>query len=487
MDNFIGKMNPTELILSLYHPKLNNLFNKFKSIIDKKVYPKLDENNKKLYDHLIDVEKGLTSEGFILKCQSLGFSEDMVKFLSSTYDKYCNLTDDDYKSLFFKVRNFILNEGIKDAVNNYNVNHEPDQLIDEISKYKVTDLNNNFNDEKLFSQTDFNDIDVEEIEEDYVQGIIESSLDIINNATPHHGYLRGQMVVIGAPTKTGKSMVAMQESAKFLKQNMHVLYSAFGDLKKYDFLYRMSSQINNRPMPFTEMNLVSEVKSAKKNLPELCNGNFKIQLLAPDKFTANDYVEYLKNTYTSDGKTTLHDWADVIIVDYDANLKSDKTMYLKGEDIYQTLYELTYPDKLLIVLAQTNKFSWGKEVIGLGDLGESSRKQQIIDILLTISHPVCYNPQNNVGWMNLCAGRRVTLMRTPYMRDIDGTFHEISSDTYGLIKSSSEMKTFIKDINLYSNYLPGSYTVIGGQLDKANEYTETKQDEDVDIGKDSEA
>lgn len=486
MDNFIGKMNPTELILALYHPKLNNLYNKFRSIIDKKVYPKLDENNKKLYDHLIDVEKGLTSEGFILKCQSLGFSEDMVKFLSSTYDKYCDLTDDDYKSLFFKVRNFILNEGIKDAVNTYNVTHEPDQLIDEISKYKVTDLNNNFNDEKLYSSCTFGEIDTEKVEDDYVQGVIKSSLKIVNDATSLHGYLRGTMTVFGAPTKTGKSMIAMQEAVEFCKQGLHVTYAAFGDLKKYDFLYRMSSQINNRPMPFTEMNLVSEVKSARKKVPELAD-NLNIQLLAPDKFTAADYVEYMKNTYHKDGKTTLHDWSDVIIVDYDANLRSDKTMYLKGEDIYQTLYQLTYPDKLIIVLAQTNKFSWGKEVIGLGELGESSRKQQIIDLLITLSHPVCYNPQNNVGWMNLCAGRRCTLMRTPYMRDVDGTFHEISSDTYGLIKSSSEMKTFIKDINLYSNYLPGSYTVIGAQLDKANEYVETKPDEDVDIGKDEQS
>lgn len=477
MDNFISKLNPNELVVSLYHPKLYHLYQKFGKILDKLVYPNFDVNTKKLYDHLSDIDKGLSLDGFKLKCESLGFSDDMNKFLTETYSRYCGLEDDDYKALFYRIRNFVLNEAIKDSVNQYNADHEADKFIEKISSYQISDLNNNFNDEKLFTSCDFDEIDVEEVKEDYVQGVIKSSLPIINEATTLGGYMRGQMVVFGAPTKTGKSMISMQEAVNFVDQGLNVVYSAFGDLKKYDFLYRMSSQINHRPLPFTELNLPSEVASAKNKVKGLTDGHLNIQLLAPDKFTASDYVDYMKNSYAKDGKTKLHDWADVIIVDYDANLKSDKSMYLKGEDIYQTLYQLVYPNKLLIVLAQTNKFSWGKEVIGLGDLGESSRKQQIIDILLTISHPVSYNVQNHVGWMNLCAGRRVSLMKCPYFRDVDGTFHEISSDTYGLIKSSSELKTFIKDIQLYNNYLTGNYTVMkdSGSV----EYSESQSDDNV--------
>ena len=621
MDNFISKLNPNELVVSLYHPKLYHLYQKFGKILDKLVYPNFDVNTKKLYDHLSDIDKGLSLDGFKLKCESLGFSDDMNKFLTETYSRYCGLEDDDYKALFYRIRNFVLNEAIKDSVNQYNADHEADKFIEKISSYQISDLNNNFNDEKLFTSCDFDEIDVEEVKEDYVQGVIKSSLPIINEATTLGGYMRGQMVVFGAPTKcfvghtrlmtldgksetlenlyksgktnievysvnpdgkpyvdiashvqlskyvdeiaevnidgsiikctidhpfyttngivkakdltsgiklssynkdhtvvsveikkldheipvygvvnagkyhnyailtdegdysgvfvgnAGKSMISMQEAVNFVDQGLNVVYSAFGDLKKYDFLYRMSSQINHRPLPFTELNLPSEVASAKNKVKGLTDGHLNIQLLAPDKFTASDYVDYMKNSYAKDGKTKLHDWADVIIVDYDANLKSDKSMYLKGEDIYQTLYQLVYPNKLLIVLAQTNKFSWGKEVIGLGDLGESSRKQQIIDILLTISHPVSYNVQNHVGWMNLCAGRRVSLMKCPYFRDVDGTFHEISSDTYGLIKSSSELKTFIKDIQLYNNYLTGNYTVMkdSGSV----EYSESQSDDNV--------
>jgi len=630
MDNFISKLNPNELVISLYHPKLYHLYQKFGTVLDKLVYPTFDANTKKLYDHLKDIEKGLSLEGFKLKCDSLGFSEDMNLFLSETYSRYCGLEDDDYKSLFYRIRNYVLNEAIKDAVNKYNTDHEADAFIERISNYQISDLNNNFNDEKLFSTFNFEDIDVNEVKEDYVQGVIKSSLSIINEATTLGGFMRGQMVVFGAPTKcftgdtrlltgngksdtleeiynsgkngikiysvkpdgrpymevashvqlskyvdeiaevniegtiikctvdhpfytirgivkakdltsndtlltvrkgfsfitdarsmfnqkvnyvnikkleseipvygvvdagtyhnyailtdekegvgvfvgnTGKSMIAMQEAVNFLKQDLNVVYSAFGDLKQYDFLYRMSSQINNRPLPFTELNLISEVESAKNKVKQLTDGHLNIQLLAPDKFTATDYVDYMKNSYAKDGKTKLHDWADVIIVDYDANLRSDKSMYLKGEDIYQTLYQLTYPDKLLIVLAQTNKFSWGKEIIGLGELGESSRKQQIVDILLTISHPISYNVQNHVGWMNLCAGRRVSLMKCPYFRDVDGTFHEINSDTYGLIKSSSDLKTFIKDIDIYNNYLTGNYSIMkdSGSV----EYSESVED-----------
>ena len=52
MDNFISKLNPNELVVSLYHPKLYHLYQKFGKILDKLVYPNFDVNTKKLYDHL---------------------------------------------------------------------------------------------------------------------------------------------------------------------------------------------------------------------------------------------------------------------------------------------------------------------------------------------------------------------------------------------------------------------------------------------------
>lgn len=463
MISHINEVNPNELVVALFHPKLLSVYKKFSSLLIEYVRPKLSEQMVPVFDQLEGMTKGLGEEGFKLKMQSLGLAEDLVAMLVTNYSRYINLQEDDYKSLFFLVRNFILNEAIKKSVNEYNSTQDIDKLIDSISSYRVTEFNDNFNDEKLFTTSTFGDIDLSTLEAEFRAGIIHSSVQIINDATPLGGYLKGQMFVFGAPTKAGKSLIAMRESIEFLKQDLNVVYSAFGDLKKWDHLVRMSAQINNHPFQFVEMNLESEVQLAIKKVPQL-KDNLLLQYLAPDKFTATDYVSYIKESYMPDGTTRIHNWVDVIIVDYDANIHSPHQMYLKGEDIYQTLYQLTYPDKLLIVLAQTNKFSWDKEIIGLADLGESSRKQQIVDGLMTISRPNSYNIQNQVGWMNLCAGRRVSLMRTPYFRDIDGNFYPISTEAYGLIKSTSELKTFIPDIETFSNYLPGEYTLISDRF-----------------------
>jgi hypothetical protein len=267
----------------------------------------------------------------------------------------------------------------------------------------------------------------------------------------------------------GKSMVAMQETAKFLSQGLNVVYAALGDLKKYDFLYRMSSQINHKPMPYTTEHLIEEVNTALDKVPEL-KEHLDLQLLAPDAFNAKDYVNYVKNAFAKDGQTLIHDWADVIIIDYDSNFESSAdSMYTKGENIYQTLYQLVYPDKLVILMAQTNKASWGTDVITVGELGESSRKQQIVDILLTISNPPCKNTDNQVGVMNLCAGRRCKKQQYFYFRDIDGYFYDnISSNLYEHIKEAGEPKTMIKDIKQYGNSFK-DYNYLGEYLYQNNQ------------------
>ena len=249
----------------------------------------------------------------------------------------------------------------------------------------------------MFSTCRFTDIDPTNVTAEFEKGVLKSTFSLINDSVAVGGYVPGSATVFCGPTKAGKSLIAMQETINFLKQGANVLYSAFGDLNKNHFLARVTAQINNRPISYTMKHPVEEMRQAVKTVPELAN--LDLQFLAPDKYTAADYVDYLKNAYAKDGVTKLHDWADVIIVDYDANLKTkfEDNMYKKGEDIYQNLYSLVYPDKIMIILAQTSKIAWEKEIVELGDLGESSRKQQVVDMIINISYPrASMVNQNNV-------------------------------------------------------------------------------------------
>ena len=466
MDNFIASVSPAEIIVSLYHPSMFPLYVKFKPVLDSVFIKTLDDTTKKLYLHLSEIQKGLTVEGFALHCESLGFSNSIKNNFIELFKKYMELTDDDYKALEKRAKNFVCHHSLQSIIAGYNEDGEVEAVIKKIKELETSSISSDFSDETLFSDKLFGEINVEDALDTYLSGVIKSSLGIINVSSGIGGYIKGQMVVFAAPAKCGKSMISMGETVNFIKQNLNVLYAAFGDLKDIDFLYRMCAQINHSPMPYvcTPQALAGEVLLALQKVPQL-KTNLRRHLLAPDKFSAEQYVNLIKTKTNPDGQT-YYDWADVIIVDYDSNLKSDAdSMYAKGENIYQTLYQLVGIDKLIIVLSQTTKVSWDSEIIDMAEISESSRKQQIIDVLVTVSHPVAYNKQNHVGKLNLCATRRGTPMITPYFRDIDGNFHEVTEETYEMIKSSREPKTFIKDIYKYNDYISGNYDVMDSDLD----------------------
>lgn len=466
MDNFIAAISNTEIIVSLYHPNMFSLYTKFKTVLDTVFVEELDDVTKKLYFHLNEIHKGLTVEGFALHCESLGFSVSVQENLCALFKKYMELEKDDYKALERRAIRFIGHFALQNAVSTYNNNGELEDVIKKVKELEADSLSSDFEDTTLFTDKLFGEINVEEALNTYLAGVIKSSLNIINTSSGVGGYIKGQMVVFSAPAKCGKSMVTMQETVHFLKQNLHVLYAAFGDLKDVDFLYRMASQVNHHPMPyvFSAQFLADEVNLAVQKVPQIAT-HLRLHQLAPEKFSAEQYVQMIKTKTTAEGQT-YYDWADVIIVDYDSNIRSEAdSMYAKGENIYQTLYQLVGRDKLVIVLAQTTKISWGAEIIDMSELAESSRKQQIIDVLLTISHPDSFNKQNHVGKINLCATRRGMPMITPYFRDIDGYFHEVSEKTYEEIKASRAPKTFIQDINRYNDYISGNYDVLDPALD----------------------
>jgi len=454
----VNEKDMNEVMVYLYHPKLLYIFKKFEERLNELLYPKLSEIGKKLYNGLKTVEKGLTIQGFNDKCISLGFStpvtEDFVKVF--TFVDQCSI--DDLNAVHERVKKYILREIIKKEVNSYNAEDNPEKFIETLSGLTLSNLSNNFLDDKAYTIAGFDELDPQAMKDELQNRIIKSSVELINKSTPLGGYLRKQMFCISAAPGSGKSLLCMQECVEFAKQGLHVLYSAFGDLKQYDFLTRMTAQVNHQPFAHVEMNLVDSFKLALKNCPQLAN--IAIETYLPDKFTASEYVNHVLTDEYKDTGLSLHEWADVIVIDYDANIRSEQTMYLKGEEIYQTLYRLTEPDKLVLMVSQLSKYAWAKEVIDLSDLGESSRKQQIIDGMLTLSHPPSNNPRNHVGYMNLCKGRRISLMKSPYFRDLDGNFYGLKSDHYSLIKAASDTKTFIQAIEPYMDLIAGDVSVM---------------------------
>ena len=213
----------------------------------------------------------------------------------------------------------------------------------------------------------------------------------------------------------GKSLFLMHQAAIAANAGKRVLFSAFGDLKPSDFLTRIAAMVTEKPMREVYLELDDNIDQAKNYL----KGNLSISCSPSQKVTAKEYVNYCLDR---------KDDYDVFILDYDANLATDAdSMYEAGGKLYDYLTEITALNKLVFVASQPKIHTWNQEILGLDSLNESSRKQHILDVVITISRA---RGANHVGIMNIAKNRRGSLDSKPVILSSCGKFVELSQEKY---------------------------------------------------------
>jgi hypothetical protein len=187
----------------------------------------------------------------------------------------------------------------------------------------------------------------------------------------------------------------------------------------------------------------------------------------------NIYFDYLKpdsvscNKYLADLKANGFDKEyQVFFFDYDANFGDDSVfggdelmqMYKKGGDTYNALKNFStelkpdaltktdYVERWVFVMAQPKPAYWNDEYIPLEGASESSKKQHIIDTMLTIGD--CRTNYNNLANIALVKNRNGTLGHSYTLIDRDLRFQEVSEDMYAIIKGSAKQITFNKSAAL---------------------------------------
>jgi hypothetical protein len=226
----------------------------------------------------------------------------------------------------------------------------------------------------------------------------------------------------------------MNEAVNFIRQGKRVLYSAIGDLNQFDFINRIAGIITDTNMTQVARDLPYYYEAAVRALPAI--KNLKLQFIAPDKISIFEYINILK-------KKGLYDDIDVFIIDYDTNFASSiDSMYEKGEEVYTEAVTLAKrPGKLVLMGCQPKINYWADEILELNCLSESSRKQHIIDMMITISHTVTKG-SNHIGIMNLCKNRRGSKGSSPYFLDKTGYMFNINKDDYSYLKNETKPITF---------------------------------------------
>lgn len=307
-------------------------------------------------------------------------------------------------------------------------------------------------------------------------------------------------------SNTGKTTFLTNQGLFSAQQGLNVCHIFLGDMEKYDALiryYSVFTEARYRKIEILNRNIEKRIsaykmllKRYKKEDKQYKYYEKKIQedeavlhqnRLMDEKYKANKNMfsskqlvsmsdeeleliygrdeEYLKiannidvNVYavgemSMDAlRQAIYNWQnqrkkhyDVIIIDYDSNLKQPAdNMYESGGIIYDQAKNMAQVNKSVVFMAsQPNKAYWKNEMIPLEACSESSKKQMIIDLLITVGRPEGVNtgirkvfiPKNRRGKENEILHAK--------MNGETGFMYEISQEDYTTLKKQGYDPTLI--------------------------------------------
>lgn len=207
--------------------------------------------------------------------------------------------------------------------------------------------------------------------------------------------------MIVAPPGRGKTTTIINQGVHTAKQGFNVLHIFLGDMSRYDGLLRYLSCYTGVPTSKLVDLSDDELKRfiSKYNMSGILS-HIYIASYAADELTPNQLIEEI-NSMQKDNKVHFH----VIMVDYDENFANNgDSMYQSSGSNYNRLALFAVINKsVLFIASQPKPEYWSKEVLPLECAAESSKKQKIIDLMLTIGKP---RKDSEVGTVNIAKNRR---------------------------------------------------------------------------------
>jgi hypothetical protein len=356
----------------------------------------------------------------------------------------------------------MLKNQFESAINENGVDNFIESFLKKCRKDMVGEISRNFNEErdrigetaattnlinrmsdlknmkaKRVDVINFTEIDMEKFiaeEIDAPKRLIKSQFNLIKELSDNGAYEKGWLVQVVAPTSSGKTLWLLNEAIHFADSGLKVFWLALGDMLKRDLL--------ERTLCITTQTDRTEVRPRFK---ELWKDPYVQKVLANIDFV----VERSKRLTASDiSNITLshevgRDPYDVVIVDYDDNMKREQgengqgggSMYEDGGNAYAELVNLaqggeetsdpTY--RLVFVAAQAKPGSWNKEELPLDSVACSSQKAMKANLTISLNRNAV---ARNVGTMSIVKHRHGKEGSTKYVREEYGVFRGIDKREY---------------------------------------------------------
>ena len=204
---------------------------------------------------------------------------------------------------------------------------------------------------------------------------IRSSSEIINSKLLFGGYKPSDLVMICAAPKVGKTTFMTQEGATALEQGSRVLHLSIGDMSPYDSAVKYMASLTKTdirevmrdPEPF-RIRCEDQLSNLRtRSFPALSVGASELRAIV--------------GRYHDDFSF------DLLVVDYDANISSSSdSMYEAGGHLYSSLKGVAEERRCVVMVgSQPKQPNWMDEPLHGHAAAESSRKQQAVDIMITLA------------------------------------------------------------------------------------------------------
>lgn len=370
---------------------------------------------------------------FIDRCD---YSEVTPSKLTYELQKIDTILDEEVDHIMSRIKYFVKLED-KEILNDYEkklkdnclaqaMKNAQEEAKGDVERY--FDLLQRFDYKSTYSEdmtiTNLKDIDADKAMKDSFSKFADSDLSIISDAYPAiEGWLSAQQIMVVGRPGGGKSLFMMRTALELCKQGKRGFYAALGDLTHASFIIRMGAMILGIPM--TEA--ARRSKACMEALVATVGDRLLISCVSANKISVDKFKKKAKS---------VADKYDFIMIDYDANFKSngDSSLYIEGGGIYSDLSEFTIDlKKLTFIGCQPKQHYWDKSILPMQAGGESSRKQQFIDMMITIG--VRAQSEFPMGYINIPKNRNgKENVHAPYFRTSDGEFHIIPNKVYEILK-----------------------------------------------------
>lgn len=370
---------------------------------------------------------------------------ELLLALNELYFNEYSLKDDTVKATYFEEfvkRNgteFCFSKVLEDIQNNKGVDW---RAVNEKFK-KYTDFA--IIQTKPYNGADiehFADVKREAVGDENCTKKIEFFLDSVNQSLSHKALIPGTLTMISAAPGIGKTLTLVNQGVKASNDGFVNLHVFLGDLNTYDGDCRYLANFSNKSQGEIFSMSTDEQIDLKRSLINDPNCGIENNWIVSFPSGLIDVDQLVVEIQKMQINYNVH--FDQIIIDYDSNIKATTdNMYDSGGEIYDKLRAFAKINSSVMLVASQPKVAFfGQELLTLESASESSRKQHIVDLMITIGRPpklrcsvgLMFIPKNRNGSPN----KRIYI----YLDGSTQTVTEITEDEYEQYKREALSKQF---------------------------------------------